>query len=490
VLYRPITTPQGRRAVNPLTGEIVPAPFIGQMVPGSGYTCGVITPSTPCRINGIVPQENGDYVDGGVGFVDLQPVVFDPRAGLAWAMNEKTVLRVAGGSFHEAHGGFYETGGAAYRFDRVVRYTDFNSYFTGTGSVTPVNVRGVDRADKRPNAYRYNIGLQREIGWNTVVDVAYVGDRIKYLPVRRNVNQVPAGARFRPENRDLTVTPSAANPGALPDVFLRPIVGFGDIDIQEPTGKSRYNSLQLQVTRRYTGGIELAGAYTWAKGYQNFFNDAVTNATIYSNNPVPNVDQRSNIQEHVLVISYTVDVPNVGTKLGGAKGLRWLLDNWSVSGISNFATGGYTGVTFTTTDNFDFTGGGERCGNNTGPFPNVTGDVNLPRGERTIDRWFNTGAFSRPAGQGDVGNTCDNAMLRLPGFHNHDLSLFKNFSVRGNQKIQFRWEIYNLFDQLSFFEVDTSAIFDAQGRQTDTNFGKVTSARNERRMQFSLRYTF
>jgi hypothetical protein len=278
----------------------------------------------------------------------------------------------------------------------------------------------------------------------------------------------------------------------LPDVFLRPILGFGDIDITEPSGRSHYNSLQLQVTRRYTGGVELAGAYTWARGYQTFFTDAVGNATVYQNNPVSAADskQRSNIQEHVLVISYTVDIPDFGTKMGGAKGLRWLLDDWSVSGISNFATGGYTGVTFTTTDNFDFTGGGERCGNNNGPFPVVNGEVNLSRGDSDINRWFNTDAFSRPSGQGDVGNNCDNTMLRLPGFNNQDISIFKNFSLHGNQKVQFRWEIYNLFDQVSYFEVDTSAIFDAQGRQTDTNFGKVTSARTERRMQFSLRYSF
>jgi hypothetical protein len=492
VLFRPITTSAGRRGVNPLTGEVVPATFIGQMVPGTGYTCGVITPTTPCSINGVVPQVNGNYVDGGVGFSDPTPVQFDPRVGLAWAVNDKTVVRVAGGAFHEAHGGFYITGGPAYRFDRVVRYTDFNSFMTGTGSVTPVNVQGVQRLDKRPVAYRYNIGLQREIGWNTVLDLAYVGDQTRFLPVRRNYNAIPAGARFRPENRDPTVTPTAANPGALPDVFLRPIVGFGDIDITEPSGRSNYNSLQVQLTRRYTGGIELAGAYTWARGYQTFFNDAVGNATVYQNNPVPAADskQRSNIQEHVLVISYTVDIPDFGTKMGGAKALRWMLDDWSISGISNFSTGGYTGVTFTTTDNFDFTGGGERCGNNTGPFPAVNGEVNLPRGDRSIDQYFNTGAFSRPSGRGDVGNNCDNAMLRLPGFNNQDISIFKNFQLKGNQRVQFRWEIYNLFDQLSFFEVDTSAIFDAQGRQTDTNFGKVTSARNERRMQFSLRYSF
>ena len=492
VLYRPITTADGRRGVNPLNGAIVPAPFIGQIVPGTGYSCGVITPSTPCQINGVVPQVNGDFVEGGVGFTDPTPVQFDPRVGVAWSANDKTVVRLAGGFFHEAHGGYYSTGGPAYRFDRVVRYTDFNSFSTSTGSVTPTNVTGVERVDKRPNAYRFNVGVQREIGWNTVLDVAYVGDQTRYLPIRRNLNQVPAGARFLPQNRDTTVAATPANPGAIPDVFLRPIIGFGDIDITEPTGRSSYNSLQLQLTRRYTGGLELAGAYTWAKGYQNFFNDAVGNATVYQNNPVPESEsrQRSNIQEHVLVLSYTVDVPNVGTKMGGARGLRWVFDNWSVSGISNFATGGYTGVTFTTTDNFDFTGGGERCGNNNGPFPNVNGDVNLPRGERTIDRWFNTDAFSRPSGQGDIGNNCDNAMLRLPGFHNHDISIFKNFPMKGNQRMQFRWEIYNLFDQVSFFEVDTSAIFDAAGRQTDTNFGKVTSARNERRMQFSLRYTF
>jgi hypothetical protein len=493
VLYRPVTTALGRRGVNPLTGEIVPVTFIGQIVPGTGYSCGVITASSPCVINGIVTQRDGNYVEGE-GFVDPIPVVFDPRLGVAWALNSKTVVRVAGGSFHEAHGGFYSTGGAAFRFDRVLRYTDLASFMTGTSATTPVNVTGVERVDKRPNAYRFNVGVQRELGFHTVLDVAYVGDRTLYLPVRRNYNMVPAGARFRPENRDPTVAATAANPGALPDVFLRPIQGFGDIEITEATGRSHYDSLQVQLTRRYTGGVELAGAYTWAKGKQNFFNDGLQGlaATAYFDNGVSrdNSWQRSNVQEHVLVMSYSVDLPDGGTKLGGARGLRWALDDWSISGISTFATGGYTGVTFTTTDGFDFTGGGERCGNNLGPFPTVNGDPNLPRGERSLDRWFDTSVFRRPNGQGDVGNNCDNALLRLPGFHNHDISLFKNFPMKGSQKLQFRWEIYNLFDQLSFNEVDTSAIFDANGNQTDTNFGKVTSARTERRMQFSLRYIF
>ena len=497
VLFRPITTADGRRAMNPRTGQILPATFIGQMVPGTGYTCGVITPTTPCRINGVVPQDNGNYVDGGEGFTQPTPIQWDPRLGVAWAINPRTVVRAAGGTFHEGSGGFYVTGGPAFRFDRVVRYTDFNSFLTGTSVTSPVDVTGTARIDKRPAVYRYSAGVQRELGWHMLLDVAFVGDQTHFLPVVKNYNQVPAGARFKPENRDVTVTPTAANPGALPDAFLRPYVGFGDISITEPNGKTSYNSIQTQLTRRFTGGIELSGAYTWARGRQNFFpnnypannNNMVNNANVYSNNPLPPeaAETRANVQEHVLVASYTIELPH---RQGWSGPPDWLLNGWSFSGISTFATGGITGVTFTTTDSFDFNGGGERCGNRDGQYPDQSGSARISGSAQTIDHWFDTSVFSRPTGRGSLGNNCDGNIITLPGFHNHDVSLFKTFSMRGNQKMQFRWEIYNLFDQLSFNEVDTSAIFDATGRQTDTNFGKVTSARNERRMQFSLRYIF
>jgi len=497
VLYRPITTADGRRGVNPLNGAIVPATFIGQMVPGTGYACGPITPTTPCQINGVVPQENNSLVESGTGFTDPMPVQYDPRFGAAWVLNEKTVIRLSGGTFHEGTGGFYETGGPGYRFDRVVRYTDMGSFLSGQAATTPGNMVGTVREDKRPATYRYSVGIQRELGWNTVLDVAFIGDRTRYLPVRKNYNEVPAGARFLPENRDTTVTPTAANPGALPDNFLRPYLGFGEISINEPIGDSKYRSLQTQITRRFTGGIELAGSYTWARGDQNFFpqnkannNFRVAGSEIYQDNPLPERRSRSRLQEHVVVASYTIDVPNLGTKFGNNAVTRALLDHWSVSGISTFATGAPAAITFTTTDNFDFTGGGQRCGDADGPWPNVVGDPRLPRGDRTVDRWFNTAAFARPAGRGSVGNSCDNDMITMPGFHNHDLSLFKNFPLKKGHRLQFRWEIYNLFDSLSFNEVDTSAIFDPAGNQVDTNFGKVTSARVERRMQLSLRYSF
>jgi len=252
VLYRPITTPQGRRAQNPRTGEILPVTFVGLIVPGTGYSCGVITPDKPCQINGIVIQEDPNYVKGGGGFIEKPAIQFDPRIGMAYAPNPKTVFRIAGGSFHNATGGNDFRGGPGFEYNKRILFTDMSSYIQGASATAPVpDVDGAVRTDnRRPNTYRFTAAIQREIGSNIVADVAYVGDRTKYLTRTTNINQIPAGARFRPENRDTTVTASAANPGALPDVFLRPIVGYSDIRLQEAEATSSYDSLQVQLTRR------------------------------------------------------------------------------------------------------------------------------------------------------------------------------------------------------------------------------------------------
>jgi hypothetical protein len=485
VLFHPVLTPQGRRAQNPLTGEIAPVTFVGQMVPGTGYTCGVIIPENPCQLNGVVVQNNRDYVKGGVGFVEPVGVLIDPRFGAAFALNPKTVLRGGIGGFYDGMGGSDFRGGPAFEFNRVVRYTDMDSYMTGTSSTAPINVSGIERqGNKRPKSYRYQFGIEREVISKIVVNLAYVGDTTYNLLQSWNYNAIPAGAQFLPENRDLSIPdsttvglqPNRPNPGALPDVFLRPIPGFGNINISSPTGKSGYNSLQLQVSRRFIGGFEMSGSYTYAKGWIDELNQ---------NNPLPSRRQRTmSIQPHVAVISYIVDLPN-GTKLVKWQPARWVLDDWQLSGITTFATGAWSGVSASFTDNFNFSGGGETCGNII-----QSGDANLPRGERSVDRWFDTSVFQRPSGRGDIGNNCDQAKILMPGFNNHDLTVFKHFPMRGSHRMQLRWEFFNLFNHPQWNGVNTSAQFNAAGEQTNRAFGTVTSARTERRMQVSLRYQF
>lgn len=500
VLYRPISTPQGRRAVNPLTGEILPVPYIGLIVPGTGYSCGVITPQTPCKINGVVNQNDRAFTDNGKGFVNPIGVLWDPRFGLAWDPfgNGKMAIRASFGTFHQGTGGpAIQGGGPGFKFDQVIRYTDINSYFTGLGPTAPTNIGsqtsigGFRREDwKQPLTYNYTFGIQRELGWHTVLDVAYVGNTTHHLTASRNINILSPGVKFLPSSRDTTVTPTAANPGALPDVFLRPIQGFGDIFIAEPAITTRYDSLQVQVNRRFAGGFELAGTYTWASSTSNNFIGTATSGTdsgvYYQLSPKLNRSVNPLVQSQVVNVSYIVDLPR-GSKLVPGRAAKWVLDNWQVSGISTFATGLPSNVTFTTTDSFDFAGGGEVCG--TGIVQ--TGSAFLPRDQRTVDHWFNTSVFQRPTGRGDLGNNCNNYKFRLPGFNNQDISVFKNFPIgEGKRLFQFRFEMYNAFNHTQFMTVNTAAQFDPTGKQTSVSFGKVTAARDPRRMQLSLRFSF
>ena len=119
----------------------------------------------------------------------------------------------------------------------------------------------------------------------------------------------------------------------------------------------------------------------------------------------------------------------------------------------------------------------------------VTGNPNLPRGERTLERWFDTSVFARPA-PGEIANGRKD-VVRLPGVRDTSLTISKLFPFgSGRRSAQFRWEIYNLFNSLQYNAIDRAARFDAQGRQVNARFGQVTSTRGPRVMQGSLRLSF
>jgi len=101
-------------------------------------------------------------------------------------------------------------------------------------------------------------------------------------------------------------------------------------------------------------------------------------------------------------------------------------------------------------------------------------------GPQTVLQWFNTSAFEAPAA-GFFGNAGRN-LLRGPGIHNWDASLFKTFAASDRVNIQFRAEAFNLFNHTNFDAVSTT--FGAG------NFGQVTSARTARVVQFGLKVEF
>ncbi|MGH8244912.1 MAG: hypothetical protein ACREUU_00610, partial [Gammaproteobacteria bacterium] len=174
--------------------------------------------------------------------------------------------------------------------------------------------------------------------------------------------------------------------------------------------------------------------------------------------------------------------PKVGTMFG-PRPARWVFDNWQIAGITSFVSGTPFTPTFSTVDGADITGSSE------GPRIAVGGDPNLPKSERNFFRNFRTEAFQRPA-RGEFGNA-GVGILRGPGTNNWDITLSKRFPLFAEGRyIQFRTELFNAWNQTQFAGLFTAARFDAQGRQTDSNFGAFRSARPARIIQLSVKIVF
>ncbi len=469
-LYRPALDASGKSAsINPVTGQLGPAVLVGAYVPGSGNP-----------INGMVEGTDSSYP---AGFKEQQPVQYEPRFGFAYdvAGNGKTAIRGGFGVFHNTR----SVGGPpvlASKFNppRQFNPTQYNGTLENVLSSSNVlrpsaTVYAFERNAQTPSTYSYSLGVQHDIGFQTVLDIGYSGNVSRHLMWVRDLNLLPYGTRFLPQNAD------PVNPGVpLPENFLRPYPGYGSIRYYENAGTSNYNALQVSLNRRYAKGFQFGIAYTYSKA-MNYGDTDQTQVATYRPVRVWNYGLASYDQTHVLIGNYTWDVPRASRLWNNAL-TRTALDNWQVAGITAFVSGTPSGVGFTTTDAVDLTGGGD------GQRVNVIGKVPLPAGERSFTRWFDTNAFARPA-RGDFGNA-GRTLFRLPGVSNWDISLFKNFPVRERATVQFRCEMYNAFNHTQYAGVDTTARFDPQGRQVNARLGQVTSTRTPRVIQLSLRASF
>jgi hypothetical protein len=112
--------------------------------------------------------------------------------------------------------------------------------------------------------------------------------------------------------------------------------------------------------------------------------------------------------------------------------------------------------------------------------PNQLRDPNLPRGERGVERWFDTGAFALPA-PFTFGSAPRNSVLG-PGYAAVDLAVAKTFTAARGMEVEVRWEVFNLFNR---------ANFDLPNRVFGTpNFGRIFSAKSPREMQLGARVAF
>lgn len=481
----PCATGTNRRAVDPAqlttgfvatTANTLPATFLGLLVPGSGS----IT-------NGLGLASQG-YPRGG--FVSPK-VLVAPRFGFAYDVfgDKNTVVRGGFGiSYDRVRGDL--TIDAITNPPNVLQPSVFFGRLNDIPSLGSSGVRAipsittVDPGGELPAVYSYSLSLQKNIGYSTVLDVAYIGNLGRHLGRQRNINAVPYLTTFQRSAQDPTrfaggVVPtvepglpaayaaagfSFSGANALPVDFLRPYRGYGDIIVRSFDANSSYNSLQIGITRRFKNTFTFGMAYTFSKSLTTAASDGEITNPVSSGYDYRIADfDRS----HVAVINYVYNTPNLGKHLGNHKILNGLLNNWQISGISQFVTGTPLELNLSGLGGL----GARLVGTPTAITGNLSGQqprfivLNKPTyGDNGLI--INASDFAIPA-IGAIGPYQRN-YLRNPGWNNHDVSVFKNFPFTkdGTRYVQIRGEFFNIFNSTQFTTINTGSVTVTPGSST------------------------
>jgi hypothetical protein len=396
-----------------------------------------------------------------------------PRVGLAYQLTNTTVIRSGYGIFYSS----YEAGPLSIpnMGNNPPFFLQSNTFPVSFGVPSPIvsqlssglpldalsrpaaaSLFALDPGFRHPYVQHWNFSVQRDLGWNTVWEVAYAGSAGKRLYEFFDANQPAATA-------DSTIPTNARRP--------RPFLG-GGLTFWCSCNSSTYHSLQTKAEKRFSNGLSFLAAYTFGKSI-----DERSQASLGFGNSIGLRDFRSRHAEkgrsdyditHRFVLSHTYDLP-FGRNLKGVA--KVLGEGWQLVGIHAF----YTGVPFTVTarENFSNAGGSAR--------PDVTPGVSTepPQG-RSRQLWFNPAAFRNPTA-GKWGNAGKN-ILSYPGTISVDLSVFKNFPLTENTKLQFRTEFFNLPNHPNFRGLTTG--FDSP------SVGQLTSSQPGRQIQFALKLVF
>jgi hypothetical protein len=461
-----------------ITGGGLQSRYNGLVIPGNGFTEGA---------SGRVPiADTGefDFLFRGVPkeYSKIHKGNFQPRVGFAYAINDKTVIRGGVGKFFTRLGvsdSVFLGGNPPLQPTVSVTRGSVDNPGGTTGNAFPLVITSQDPIFKNPEAYHWSTTFEREIGFNTIVEVGYVGRRGLHGQRERNINQLQPGT-------------IQANPGINPD-FLRPFKGFGVIRVTNNDANSTYHGLQLGLNRRFTNGFGLGMAYTLSKSWDDGSaqRDVIPNAFDADGLWGPSSFDR----RHVMVINAIYELPIFKDR---SSWMGKILGGWTFSAVSQFQTG--TPFTIATGDDFAGVGPGS------GPqIWNIQGDPKLDRGDRAFSHsntdqnfWFQTCAplpapgqpcpaanrlFTPPAA-GTFNEAGVRNLLYNPGFQNHNLGLFKDFFIKETQKITFRFEAFNWPNHPNWNGADTNP------NNIATTFGRVTSKSSERNLQFALRYSF
>jgi len=279
----------------------------------------------------------------------------------------------------------------------------------------------------RPTGYsqQFNFGLQHELPSQSVVEVTFLGNLSRKLASSNiTLSQIP---------------PQILGPAHQSQVD-RPFPQFNGVTIiAPPMGVSNYYAELVRFTKRYSHGLNIGGTYTWSRFFTNANNSGSSlgdDAGPYSNfyNRAADYGSADNDIRHRFSFSAIWALPfGEGRQFLSGHVLGKIVGGWSISNISQIQTGPPMTVTTQTNTTNSFSAGALR--------PNVLRNPNLPKDQRTVTQWFDTGAYVQPA-QFQFGNE-GVGTLRAAGLINLDFSLQREFKFTEHFRMQLRGEFIN-----------------------------------------------
>ena len=477
------------QGVTPTLGNTVEERFIGRLTPGSN------------RFNGTFQAGNGidDQLQDGNAFR------VSPRIGAVYDISGQGRTIVRGG-----FGIFYDRPQGNMVFDMISnapgvlnsrvdwgRLQDLSS--AGGDPFTTLSLSPTAFGFKPPRVTQWNIGVQHKLVENVILDVAYVGSKSSDLLRQVQINSLPFGATFQPQNQDPTRVPSSV-PGAnaLPTDLLRPYQGYGDIRMWDYSGYGDYKGLQTSVSRRFDRGFMVSGFWVWSKA-QGINNDDFAAG-------VPNLSEAQTRQLDYGLVSYdrthnfTVNAIYQMPKVTESKSLGLLANEWQLSGVYRWTSGRPYTINFS----IPGIGSANLTGTN---YPNARVALTCDPGNGWSGdpyRQFDHPECFAPPQPGSNGNETPRYFAREPPLNNLDLSISKMFAIVRSAKFEFRLDMFNALNTDQFTQVNSTVNFasltdrtitnlpyNAQGVLTQRNgFGTISGVAPPRTLQLVTRVTF